>query len=405
MVSFCLGVRYYRHWSKPKPTRFKDRFRCENILGCGKSNGIGNISIQDAVKSRALPNQRLVQAFGIDNAFTTFDCDYRMEFRKEAKEKLNLAVGKWKDLTFFAKELLGKSLETEASKKVVFLIPLLQSLTLKISMNILFKLDPFTLDDKAISNLVCQINKLWLESKLVPLNTMLLENLKKELEENLGKIFPGKRIDTKETPIDSKEKPMNLILPAYETMWRIVFRCFLEVAFRNPSATSKWRTVLLRYLENPTAEQFKHTSVEDPVSVSFIVSEALRLYPPTKRVFRKFPEDSGWGDRTVAADIEACQRDSDIWGPRSLEFVPSRWIDLSAEIRGSFMPFGGRLFICPAKEGFGPRMIGLLVAVLAQQIWKDKWILNHDEDWDPLAPLDSSRTAYHSLSISRRSGA
>lgn len=414
MLFFSLGARYHHFWSKPKPNRFKDRFHCEKILGVRKSDGTvdlsiqedsvkknlgcgkSDLSIQDFVKARALPNQRLVQAFGIDNAFTTFDDDYRSQFKRKAKGKLNLTVGRWKELRCFAKELLRKSLESEANKKWVYLTPLVQSLALKISMNILFELDPFTLDDKTISNLVYQINELWLESKRVPLDTTQIEILKEELEENLENIFPGQRLDSKETP-------MNLILPAYETMWRVVFRCFLEVAFRNSTATSAWCLVLVRYLGNPTADQFKHESDEDPVSVSFIVCEALRLYPPTKRVFRKLPENSGWGERTVSADIEACQRDPNIWGPQSLQFVPSRWKDLSSEIQESFMPFGGKLFKCPARGVFGPRMIGLLVAVLAQRISNDEWILNHDEDWNPLAPLDASRTAYQSLSISRRS--
>lgn len=398
LLFLFLGVWYYLIWSTSKQTRFEDRARCESILRCRKSDGTRKLSIQDSVEARALPNQRLVRVFGIDNAFTTFDNTYRKQFREQAEGKLILTDEKWKGLADFAHTLVSKSLQPEANRNEIPLVPLVQSLALKISMHILFGLDPLTLNNTTISNLAHQINELWLESKLSPLNDTKIIGLKEDLEENLGKIFPKESLELIKTP-------MNLILPAYETMWRIVFRCFLEVAFRNPAAARTWRQALVRYLGTPTAEQFESASDEEPVSVSFIVAEALRLYPPTKRVFRKFPERLGWGARTVAADIEACQRDPDIWGPQSLEFVPSRWRDLSPDIQNSFMPFGGPPFVCPTKKEFGPRMIGLLVAALAQRISKDDgWALNNEENWDgqgPFPPLDTSRKAYHSLSISR----
>ena len=31
----------------------------------------------------------------------------------------------------------------------------------------------------------------------------------------------------------SKENPLNLILPGYETLWRVVLRCFIEVTARS----------------------------------------------------------------------------------------------------------------------------------------------------------------------------
>ncbi|MCJ1266893.1 hypothetical protein MMC22_006778 [Lobaria immixta] len=400
LLVLFLSVWYYLIWSTSKQTRFKDRTRCESILRCRKSDATRNLSIQDSVEARALPNQRLIQVFGIDNAFTTFDNTYRKQFREQAEGKLILTDEKWKGLADFAHTLVSKSLQPEANRDGIPLVPLVQSLALKISMHVLFELDPLTLNNITISNLAHQINELWLESKSSPPNNTKIIVLKEELEENLGKIFPKKSSESTETP-------MNLILPAYETMWRIVFRCFLEVAFRNPAAAPTWRRALARYLETPTAEQFESASDEEPVSVSFIVAEALRLYPPTKRVFRKFPEQLGRGVKTIAADIEACQRDADVWGPQSLEFVPSRWRDLSPDVQSSFMPFGGPPFFCPAKKEFGPRMIGLLVAALAQRVSKyDGWTLNNEENWDgqgPLPPLDPSRKAYHSLSISRRS--
>lgn len=404
MLFLCIGTWYYFFPPKPRQTHFRDKAQCQKIIGRSKYEAkLKSIW----VRARALPNQRLITAFGIDNAFTTFDDGYRARFREDAKEKLSRSdvrsdVRTWEKLANFARELVSKSLQTELKTVEIPLVPLVQSLALKIVMSALFELDPLTLNDDTVSDLASQINQLWMESKLSPMDGAQIGDLKSGLEENLGKIFPGQSLEPKSTP-------MNLILPAYETIWRVVFRCFLEVAFRNPATARTFRQALVRYLEDSTVDQFIKTFGEDAVSVSSIVSEALRLYPPTKRIFRKFPRKMGWGKETIVADIEAVQRDREIWGSQSLEFLPSRWKGLTrgdAKSQKFFMPFGGDLFICPAEGVFGPRMIGLLVAALVHGISKETgWTLNNDGIWDepgPHPPLDSSRAAYHSLSIIRR---
>ena len=40
---------------------------------------------------------------------------------------------------------------------------------------------------------------------------------------------------------DPRENPLNWIIPAYETMWRVVLRCFLEVRFRNVYQLEQYR--------------------------------------------------------------------------------------------------------------------------------------------------------------------
>ena len=402
MLFLCIGTWYYFFWSKPKQTRFKDEAQCRKIIGRHDCKA----KLRSTwVKARAIPNQRLITAFGIHNAFTTFDDSDRAHFYKDATQKLRLSIGRWKDLAKFARELVSKSLQTELNRGEIPLVPLVQSLALKVVMSALFDPISLTRNDDTVSDLAHQINELWLESKLSPMDGARIRYLKSGLEENLGKIFPGQSLEPERTP-------MNFILPAYETMWRVVFRCFLEVAFRNPATAPTFRRALVRYLGLLTTNQFEKASDEDPVSVSCIVSEALRLYTPTKRIFRKFTKKFGWGGETIVADIEACQRDRKVWGSQSLEFLPSRWIGKSRSDRRStksFMPFGGTLFKCTAEEEFGPMMIGLLVAALVHGISKDNgWTLNNDEIWDgqgsqgPLPPLDSSREAYRSLSILRR---
>jgi hypothetical protein len=179
-------------------------------------------------------------------------------------------------------------------------------------------------------------------------------------------------------PTSPKDNPMNLLLPAYETMWRAVTRCFLEVRCRNAPNGAAWSTILTDYLDalqNVDTQQnaFPNGSRR---GVKPLVKEALRLYPPTRRVHCVFDGSD------VSAEIEEFQHFSILGGDDPLAFRPESWQEVCPEERAAkdktgkskiaqdekrlgFMPFAHS---CPAggtrKKGFGFKMIALLVAVL-----------------------------------------
>ena len=72
------------------------------------------------------------------------------------------------------------------------------------------------------------------------------------------------------------------------------------------------------------------------------------------------------------------------------------------------MPFGGSTFVCPAKQDFGPRMIGVVVAALAAHItprdWKLELCVGGPNGGEELGeePLVSDRNKYEWIEISRR---
>ena len=73
-----------------KEKKYSDRIICENILAC-KGYGIVNPkNLHTPLESRAIPNERLVRAYGIDNAFTTSDDTWHKEFSKEAGKRINM---------------------------------------------------------------------------------------------------------------------------------------------------------------------------------------------------------------------------------------------------------------------------------------------------------------------------
>ena len=377
---------------------------CAKIVACNYNDDSGNSNALTKVQSRAYPNRRLVRAFNIDNAFTTTDDTYRKSFRNLATDKIKVNDGKWKHIAKLAQELVsGFLLRVGREPNNTRLDHLVQIVSLKISLYVLFDKDPLALDDSRILEIATCINTLWVESKVGqpdPENKRRLETALRQIQLHTGP--------------DSRSNPLNLILPAYETLWRVVIFCFIEVTFRD-GAHSIWRRTLEAFLSNPIKFKFEHSEAPGSVSAANIINEALRLYPPTRRVHRQFQTESKPTPEILAADIEACHRNAAIWGDDSLRFNPSRWANnnhLSDESRRAFMPFGTGIFTCPAKQEFGPRMIGILVAALVANIDRRDWRfeLSNPNAWDAggrselvgAEPLVSQRGEYESMMIIRR---
>jgi hypothetical protein len=175
---------------------------------------------------------------------------------------------------------------------------------------------------------------------------------------------------------DPRSSPLNLILPSFETLWRVVLRLFL-VLQGHDGRKEEYIQILLAFVQNPTPTRFNlELGIgEERISAEYLVKEALRLYPPTRRIRRvfQFADSSSSNHDTIAADVEACQLDTDVWGADALQFEPLRWrkneISASASAFGvesrdrNFLAFGARPFLCPASHDFGPMVIALLVGI------------------------------------------
>lgn len=371
LLAFLGGLSYHFFWKSapPMPKRtFSDPIHCSQILACSSFNNVGNRV--GRLESRASPNQRLVEAFGINNAFTTTDGKYARAFKTAAIAKIKMDDNDWKRIAAFAEHFI---LESVANPKPGYLDTsldsLVQSIALRLALHVLFHLDPLELDKDVIKTLAEAINDCWVKSKCsAPEAARNLRNSKATLDDALSKLFPDFGPDS-----SSQDNPLNYILPAYETLWRIVLFCYIEVSFRQhrKAETAEWRKVLGEFVQDPTQAAFEKsvtTETGPSVSVSHIVNEGLRLYPPTRRIHR-FYHLNGLlcKPEILAADIEKMQRDPGIWKD-PLTFKPSRWFDIGEEARSAFMPFGNKPFVCPAQKEFGPRMIGILVAALAAHI-------------------------------------
>ncbi|KAI9778061.1 MAG: hypothetical protein M1835_005075 [Candelina submexicana] len=366
---------------------YQDLKTCEMIASDDmKLNGSG---IFGPLEARAAPNQRLVRTFNIDNAFTTIDPDYWLQFRRKSANLLSKNDMQWRVFSGTNLEIVRGIISGYIWSGGVDIVNLVQTLVLKFAIHILFDVQPTPSNDRAILVIAQKINELWLASK----SHSPASSITKDQRELFSELQTVIRFDEN----NPRENPLNLILPAYETMWRIVLRCFLEVRFRNEELSPGYFDAFSAFLKDPTLSSFKKRSGTNSISVEHIVNESLRLYPPTRRIYRQKNRSS-----TVAADIEFLHRDPTIWGEDALRFRPARWGSTSEDALKAFMPFGGpRRFTCPSKGNAGPRMIGLLVAVLLEVFSSEyHWEAGSPEDKiDGDEPLSLERDRYSTLKL------
>lgn len=198
-------------------------------------------------------------------------------------------------------------------------------------------------------------------------------------------------------------------------------RCVMEMKYRGAPKGPEWNELLQQFLRSEEDGAFSKPG-KDGVSALDVVKEVLRLYPPSNSVHRQYEAHGGHTPIVLKADIKACHHSKLLGNEDPLVFRPKRWQELSREVRDSnkdfgsimgeikrkeedlgFMPFA---FSCPAGSGetkaFGMKMIALLTGVICNRLGND-WEL---EDGTCLpgigVPLDSDRTSYLDLYLTRK---
>ncbi|CAN8100538.1 unnamed protein product [Discula destructiva] len=397
--------------------------------------------LPDRHKARIVPNQRLKTAFGIDNIFTTEDTEWAGKFRKLAIDTLRKALrmdpesqDEKADWSLLAKNMsfaVQQHLQTEGNS--INLAKLVQFITLKVTIGYLFDIPEQILRNNkdAIVSIASRVNELWIQSKEGNGDNESIPAWHEEqaLIQNLLAVIPD------HDPRNPRETPMNLILPAYETMWRVVFRGLLEVRFRGSHKHDSihHKRLLTTYLQEPNnannwRKEYDKLNIKPnchhTVATIDVVKEILRLYPPTRRIYRKYPDH----EHFVSADLEKMHRNRDLAGDDAQAFRPARWLQIRQRFlndaggykkksRGGlkdfeeelgFMPFAR---ICPAgnrmTNAFGWKMIALLAGSLIQGLDRldGKWVLQAGEKGDELPSfgkaLSSGREDYLSLVYER----
>ncbi|KAG9682618.1 hypothetical protein KCU95_g14153, partial [Aureobasidium melanogenum] len=382
-------------------------FRTANAAECREivKSGTGPTAPKNtlsALEARARPNQRLKLAFGIDSCFTSSDERSCKSFRAYVEKLLYVDEKEWVNFAATARDTAKEALDG-GNGDTASLFGVVQLLTLKTMLRVLWPdHDLKQSTNEQIATLAHEVNMQWLRSKERNSNDdpSCLFDEQTSLKDAVRAVFPDWNED------DGNENPCNFILPGYETMWRVVLRCFIEVKARNHHHAMLWNYALWKFLRQPTKQALERPlmEVQNRLAAIHIAQEALRLYPPTRRIYREHRSADGQ-KTTVSADIEAMQRDPSIWHNQPNIFNPERWIGIEDGHAKGYMPFGVSPFNCPAKRWknvpmpFGLSMIALLVAALLETT--DKWEVQGDFP-DKAWPLGTDREAYGAAVLRRK---
>ncbi|KAI1772095.1 hypothetical protein F4818DRAFT_187897 [Hypoxylon cercidicola] len=346
-------------------SRFKRRHTADGIGYIQEHRAIANFGIlgrsnvRGRLRARAIPNERLIIAFGIDSSFTTEDPTVHYEFLRRA----NINISKMEPehcAEFFnaAKLALDRTVAHlgPSAQHALPLARVVRSVVFITTLHKFFNVNPLSVDIETAIQATEVINRLWVQSKLPEqagedADRRLLQHA---LERLLPEWFPCK----------PRDHPLNIIIPAYETMWRVVLLTFVVAGFRSQDNTEPWQfRDVVQTLPRCLGGEDKFS---ERVALDF-AREGLRLYPPTRRIYRAVPRPRGHVEIKYA-EVEKCHRDKNIWGPDVLQFRPSRWHAVSADMRSAYMPFGDGRHICPTASRFGYRAIILFVAALARRL-------------------------------------
>lgn len=229
----------------------------------------------------------------------------------------------------------------------------------------LFKADPESLDAEGLCIVTDMISRRWAYSKNTDRTALDQDNSLNGANACLGRWVPDR---------DSYPNPLDFIIPAYETMWRVVA---VTVAHVCCHGDDNLLDIILRFSEHPTEDQFQFFKEEgmEP-SMKMIMMETFRLHPPTKRISR-VRATLGWKrffmPTLEVADIQAVHQSAQ-YGDNPAKFDPMRFHPSRGLEQPELFPFGYGKLSCPAAL-WAPIGAALIVAKVVQQLKGGKYEL------------------------------
>lgn len=189
------------------------------------------LELEDRLRLRALANSRLVAAFGINTSLTSSSVTVHKEFRKLASASISKSNADWQKLYGVSMDFLQheKARDGRTSVRLAGCVRCLCFVVVLVSQ---FGADDKKVDRSLVKRITDEINAQWLKSKedgeavktCDNLNYdlgMLFGNLKTSV---VGENDTGKDIDPSEA--------LGLIMPQYETLWRVVLLTYVTAYHR-----------------------------------------------------------------------------------------------------------------------------------------------------------------------------
>ncbi|KAK0455198.1 cytochrome P450 [Desarmillaria tabescens] len=292
-------------------------------------------------------------AFSLTNTFVKDDELSHARFRNRAQGLLNKASD-WHRFKRIADHAVLSSLPST----VVRVDTLVQAVTLRVILVGLLgteDAEDASFPPSSVETVSSLITKLWALSKHPePIDPTFLPLL----NQHLRALVP----DT-----DAYPNPLDFVIPAWETMWRVVATTFAHVY-----KDDRFRRALEELHVNPSITQFRLQGC-DPSAESLII-EAMRLHPPSKHISRSVPSlpsflprwmSSRLFDTLHVADVWAVHYSPAVWGSSVETFDPSRHMTRTPEQEEGFLAFGYGRLQCVAKNWAPMAAATILSSILA----------------------------------------
>ncbi|KAG2157006.1 hypothetical protein DEU56DRAFT_762719 [Suillus clintonianus] len=298
------------------------------------------------LRARSIPNQRLVKALGISSTFVSDDPGVHDAFTREAKVLITTVTAKdgWSRLVDVTETCVNRFLDAKSLDFATFV----QSVTFSVVLAGLLGTDIEDLDPADVAFVTKAINERWAQSKSsIAQPTDVLDRI----NDHIVRWVPD------------RTNPLNLIIPAYETMWRVAATA---VVYSNRNCLL--REAFISYNENPTDDQFRALATEGP-SVEAIISEVLRLHPPTRHITRSVVVP--WWKKPFVpsldvADVEEAQK-SILFGSDPESFNPMRFhASPSGPKRDQLYAFGHGKLKCVAASWAPPAAAVITAKIMAK---------------------------------------
>ncbi|KFK27760.1 hypothetical protein AALP_AA8G425600 [Arabis alpina] len=163
----------------------------------------------------------------------------------------------------------------------------------------------------------------------------------------------------------------SIYFAGHETTAVAVSWCLMLLGL-NPSWQTRIRDEVFRFCKNgiPDAD-----SISNLKTVTMVIQETLRLYPPAAFVSREALADTKLGSLIVPKGvciwtlIPTLHRDPEIWGADANEFKPERFsegVSKACKYPQSFVPFGLGTRLCLGKN-FGMMELKVLVSLIVSR--------------------------------------
>lgn len=291
-------------------------------------------SLQTLLTERAYSNKRLIRALALSNTFVSEDRDIHAAFVTRARRLLSHTQRNgWAHFQSIARDAIQWQLQSADAQTTTDMEysfdKVLQNITLYVVLQGILQIENVAASSyEDVDVVASSITKLWaLSKKTEPIPPHILV----DLMVHLRRLVPDE---------DDFPAPLNFIVPTWETLWRVVATI---VAYSHDS--DGIQQAFQTFNACPKDDTYRAIEDGNTINVKGVVTEALRLNPPSKRIGRSKasrwcpPSLTAWAPWTIVkANVEALLH-CDIWGPDAKAFLPDRHNSDSAAEQREAMSF------------------------------------------------------------------